>query len=281
MEMKPSHSGHLPINGLNLYHEVYGELGRSTVPPLLLIPGAFMATDSMTSWVSAFAETRTMIIFDQQGHGRTPDTSRKMSYEQFGDDAAELLRALKVERADVMGYSQGGGVALQLALRHPTRVDKLVSMSATYRQDGWYPSVLKGMKTLSAKDFAGTPVEKAFMEHTPDARAYETYLEKMKVLNIDDQNISDEQMRSISAKTMVIVGDADGVRPEHAMAMFELRGGGDEEAAATGMLQKVPAARLVILPATSHIGISGETAVLVPMVTAFLDDVPPATPDLF
>jgi pimeloyl-ACP methyl ester carboxylesterase len=279
--MEPSRTGHLPINGLSLYHEVYGELGGSKTAPLLLIPGGFMATDSMRSWVSAFAGRRTVIVFDQQGHGRTPDTPRQMSYEQFGDDAAELLRALKVERADVMGYSQGGGVALQLALRHPTRVDKLVSMSATYRQDGWYPSVLKGMKTLSAKDFAGTPVEKAFMEHTPDARAYETYLEKMKVLNIDDQNISDEQMRSISAKTMVIVGDADGVRPEHAMAMFELRGGGDEEAAATGMLQKVPAARLVILPATSHIGISGETAVLVPMVTAFLDDVPPATPDLF
>ncbi|MGH3676046.1 MAG: alpha/beta fold hydrolase, partial [Mycobacterium sp.] len=103
----------------------------------------------------------------------------------------------------------------------------------------------------------------------------------MKVLNIDDQNISDAQMRSISAKTMVIVGDADGVKPEHALSMFKLRGGGDEEAAASGMLQKVPAARLVILPATSHIGISGESTVLVPMVSAFLDDAPPATPDLF
>ena len=281
MGMKPSHSGHLPINGLNLYHEVYGELGTSKAPPLLLIPGAFMASDSMPSWVSAFAGTRTVIIFDQQGHGRTPDTSREMSYEQFGDDAAALLRALNVERADVMGYSQGGGVALQLAIRHPALVNKLVSLSATYRQDGWYPSVVEGIKGLTAKEFAGTPVEKAFMEHTPDAKAYDTYLEKMKVLNAEDQNITDEQMRAISAKTMVIIGDADGVKPEHAIRMFELRGGGDEEAAATGTLQKVPAARLVILPATSHIGISGETAVLVPMVTAFLDDAPPATPDLF
>ena len=88
-------------------------------------------------------------------------------------------------------------------------------------------------------------------------------------------------MRSISAKTMVIVGDADGVKPEHALAMFKLRGGGDEEAAATGVLQKVPAARLVVLPAMSHVGLSGESAVLVPMVNAFLDDVPPTTPELF
>ena len=281
MGTKPSRSGHLPINGLRLYHEVYGELGKSKVSPLLLIPGAFMATDSMTSWVSAFADERTVIVFDQHGHGRTPDALRKISYEQFADDAAALLRALNVERADVMGYSQGGGVALQLALRHPTLVNKLVSLSATYRQDGWYRSVLRGIEGLSAKAFAGTPVEKAFKEHTPDAEAFDAYLEKMKVLNVDDQNISDAQMRSISAKTMVVVGDADGVKPEHALAMFELRGGGDEEAAASGMLQKVPAARLVILPATSHIGISGETAVLVPMVSAFLDDVPPATPDLF
>ena len=103
----------------------------------------------------------------------------------------------------------------------------------------------------------------------------------MKVLNVDDQNISDAQLRAISAKTMVIVGDADGVKPEHALAMFELRGGGDEEAAASGMMQNVPAARLVILPATWHIGVSGESAVLVPMVSAFLDDVTPTTPDRF
>ena len=134
---------------------------------------------------------------------------------------------------------------------------------------------------MRAEAFAGTPVETAFYEHTPDAAAFDAYLEKMKVLNINDQNISDEQLRSISAKTMVIVGDADGVKPEHALAMFKLRGGGDEEAAASGVLQHAPAARLVILPATSHVGISGESAVLVPMVSAFLDDVPPTTPDLF
>jgi len=119
------------------------------------------------------------------------------------------------------------------------------------------------------------------MEHTPDAKAYDAYLEKMKALNAEDQNISDEQMRSISAKTMVIVGDADGVTLEHALAMFKLRGGGDEDAATSGVLQDVPEARLVILPAMSHVGISGETAVLVPMVSAFLDDLPPATPELF
>lgn len=280
MGLEPSRSGYLPINGLNLHYEVYGELATARTP-LLLIPGAFMAADSMSEWVSAFAQQRTVIIFDQQGHGRTPDAAREMSYEQFGDDAAELLRALGVERADVMGYSQGGGVALQLAIRHPSLVGKLVSMSATFRKDGWYPSVFDAIGGLGAKDFAGTPVETAFKAHTPDADAYAAYLEKMKVLNVDDQQISDEQMRSISAKTMVIVGDADGVTLEHAVEMFKLRGGGDEGAAASGVLQGAPAARLVVLPGMSHVGMSGESDVLVPMVTAFLDDTPPKAPDLF
>ena len=280
MGTKPSRSGYLPINGLDLYFEVYGELGTSK-PPLLLIPGAFMATDSMKAWADTFARERAVIVFDQQGHGRTPDTSRQMSYEQFADDAAALLRALEVERANVMGYSQGGGVALQLAIRHESLVSKLVSMAATFRKDGWYGSVFDAIGGLSAEAFAGTSVEKAFKEHTPNATAFDAYLEKMKNLNINDQDISDEEMRSITAKTMVIVGDADGVKLEHALAMFKLRGGGDEEAAASGMLQDVPAARLVVLPAMSHIGLSGESQFLVPIVSAFLDDVPPMTPELF
>ena len=281
MATTPSRSGHLPINGLSLYYEVHGDPGPARGTPLLLMAGSFMATGSMKSWVSAFVGERPVIVFDQQGHGRTPDTSREMSYEQFADDAAALLRALRVERADVLGYSQGGAVGLQLALRHPSLVGKLVVLSAAYRKDGWYPSALAPIEGLSAQAFAGTPVEKAFKDHTPDAAAFEAYVEKMKALGINDHDMSDEQVASLSAQTMVILGDADGVRPEHALAMFKLRGGGDEEAAATGMLPAVPAARLVILPATSHVGIAAQSALLAPMVSAFLDDVPPATPALF
>src|SRR6185503_5256528 len=114
--------------------------------------------------------------------------------EQFGDDAAALLRALKVERADVMGYSQGGGVALQFAVRHPTLVNKLVTLSATYRKDGWYPAVPKAIEGLGVKMFVGSPVEGAFKKHTPDPTAFEAYVEKMKVLNANDQNITAAQM---------------------------------------------------------------------------------------
>jgi pimeloyl-ACP methyl ester carboxylesterase len=279
--MKPPRSGHLPINGLRLYFEAHGDLGGSETVPLLLIPGSFMSTDSMEQWVAAFVGKRPAIVFDQQGHGRTADTPRTMSYEQFGDDAAALLHALEIERADVMGYSQGGGVALQLALRHPRLVSKLVILSATYRRDGWYPSALQALEGLSGDLFADTPIGEAFRQHTADPDAFDAYIGKVKVLGIEDQNISDEQMRSIPAGTMVIVGDADGVKPEHALAMFKLRGGGDEEAAATGTISQVPRARLVILPATSHISISGAVEVLEPMITAFLDDTPPANPSLW
>jgi pimeloyl-ACP methyl ester carboxylesterase len=279
--MEPSHSGHLPINGLRLYYEVHGELGASEAVPVLLIPGAFLSTDSMKQWVAAFVARRPVIVFDQQGHGRTADISRAMSYEQFGDDAAALLHALEVERADVMGYSQGGGVALQLELRHPQLVSKLVTLSSTVRQDGWYPSVLQGLEGMSADSLVDTPVGEAFRQHTADPHAFDAYIEKMRVLNFEDQNVSDAQVRSIQAKTMVIVGDADGVTLEHAVAMFKLRGGGDEEAAATGAISEVPQARLVVLPATSHIAMPAAVQVLEPMITDFLDDALPANPSLW
>lgn len=100
MNTPPSRSGHLPLNGLNLYHEVHGEPGGDATP-LLLIPGAFIGTESMSAWVSAFAATRSVIVFDQQGHGRTPDTARPISDENFADDAAALLRTSSVQHAHV------------------------------------------------------------------------------------------------------------------------------------------------------------------------------------
>src|SRR5690242_2079928 len=109
-------SGYADINGLRLHYETHGDVAAAGAVPLLLIPGGFLSTESTGQWVAAFTPRRPVIVFDQQGHGRTADTSRPMSYEQFGDDAAALLRVLGVERADVMGYSQGGGVALQLAV---------------------------------------------------------------------------------------------------------------------------------------------------------------------
>jgi pimeloyl-ACP methyl ester carboxylesterase len=180
-----------------------------------------------------------------------------------------------------LGYSQGGGVALQLALRHPHLVSKLVVVSATYRRDGWYPEVLHALSTMTADDVVETPIGEAFRGHTPDPEAFVAYVDKVRVLNHEDQHISDDAMRGITATTMVIVGDADGVRPQHAVDMFMLRGGGDPVAAATGEIAAVPPARLVILPATSHLSIGHADAVLAPMIGDFLDDVPPPNPTLF
>ena len=201
MVPSPSRSGHLPINGLKLYYEVYGELGKSETAPLLLIPGAFLSTDSMKPWVAAFAAKRPVIVFDQQGHGRTADTSRTMSYEQFGDDAAALLRALKVERADVMGYSQGGGVALQLALRHPHARQQARHPVGHLSPGRLVPVGVQGDRGLSSAEvFADTPVEASVQEAHADPKAFEAYIEKMRVLNIKDQNITDAQMRAIQPR---------------------------------------------------------------------------------
>jgi len=178
---------------LKLYYEVYGDLGKSRTAPLLLIPRGFPIHRLDAAFggglrCEAFGDClRSTGARSNRGHV-AEDVLRAVRRRRRG-----IAGALKVEHADVMGYSQGGGAALQLALHHPTLVNKLVVLSATYREDGWYPARSKALEGLNAKALAGSPFEGAFKKHTPDPRAFEAYVEKMKVLNINYPNIADAQ----------------------------------------------------------------------------------------
>jgi len=123
------------VNGLNIYYEMYG-----TGQPLVLLHGAYMTIDAMGEVVPALAETRQVIAVELQGHGRTADVDRPLSYEQMADDVAALIEHLVIEKADVFGYSMGGSVALQVAIRHPEVVRKLVVASASTRATACTPS---------------------------------------------------------------------------------------------------------------------------------------------
>lgn len=273
-------SGYAEVDGLRIYYQVHGDLGTGKTP-LLVLHGSFMSGDAMKPFIDRFAPSRPVIAIDQRGHGRTGDFEGPLTYEKFADDAAGVLAALNVPTADVLGYSMGCTAAIIMAVRHPERVGKLVAVSGTYRRDGWYPEVLKAFEKFSPEMFAGTPLEAEYKRLSPTPDAFPRLVEKVIAQEALPLAVPEDQIRAIKGRTMIVLGDADGVMPEHALKMFLLRGGGNVEAATKGFMTEAPRARLAILPGTSHIGIMAQTELIASMVVPFLDDKPEPMPPGF
>jgi pimeloyl-ACP methyl ester carboxylesterase len=257
----PSTGDYAEVNGLRMYYEVHG-----TGQPLVVLHGAFMTIGAMGAFVPELAEARQVVAVESQGHGHTADVDRPFSYEQMADDVAALLRHLGIEQADVFGYSMGGGAALQLAMRHPALVRKLVVASASSTSDGVYPEVWSGIEQITPELFAGTPWKEEYDRVAPNPDAFPTLVEKMKQLDGQPFAWPPDEIRAISAPTMVVIGDSDGTTPEHAVELFRLQGGG-----VFGDLAGLPSARLAILPGTTHVGLIDRADWLVPMIAEFLD----------
>jgi pimeloyl-ACP methyl ester carboxylesterase len=253
------------VNGLKMYYEVRGPQ-RGT--PIVFLHGAFSNIESdFGKILPTIAKTRQVIAIEQQGHGRTADIDRPLTYEQMADDVAELLRQLRITKADFVGYSMGGGVAMYVAVRHPELVRKLVfAGGASYDTDGFYPELLEGEKKMTPDAFVGTPWLKTYMRIAPNKGDWPKLVEKIKVLDLNWRGLSDDQLRSIKVPTMLIVGDADVVRPEHVVKMFRLLGGG-----APGDLVGLPRSRLAVLPGTTHVTLITRTNWLLSMIPEFLD----------
>ncbi|HLY32696.1 MAG TPA: alpha/beta hydrolase [Ktedonobacterales bacterium] len=260
------------INGLNLYYETLGEKQEGE-PPLAVLPGAYMTIEAMGELVPQLAESRQVIAVELQGHGHTADIERPIRYETLADDIAALLSHLGIERTDLFGYSLGGGVALQTAIRHPDRVRKAVLVSASCKHDGLYPDVIAAMNAVSVETFAGTPIHDAYLKTSPRPEAWPTVVAKVKGLVTADYDWS-EQVAALTTPILIVVGDGDSVRLTHVVEFFGLLGGGK----ADGDLSGLPASQLAILPATTHVGwappfhgITTRTHLLTPMITEFLD----------
>jgi pimeloyl-ACP methyl ester carboxylesterase len=236
-------TGYAPVNGLQMYYEIHG-----AGAPLVLLHGAFGAIDLWGPILTTLAETHQVIAVEFQGHGHTADIiERPLGYEQLADDVAALTAHLGIAQADVVGYSMGGTTGLQLAIRHPELVRKLVAVSPNYRSDGYYPELLAGLQMLSPEIFTGTPEEAAYLRHAPNPENFPVLVEKQKVLP-QEFAFPDEDVATIAAPTLIVIGDSDVVRPEHAVALFRLLGGG-VPADLTGSL---PNSQLAILPGTTH-----------------------------
>lgn len=273
-------AGDVDVNGTRIHYQLFGDLS-SPETPLLVLHGAFMSGDAMRPLIDPFAATRPVIAIDARGHGRSGGVDSNLSYDLMADDAAAVLAKLGVARADVLGYSMGGSTAIRMALRHPERIDKQVIISATYRLDGWYPEVLAGIEQLTPELFAGSPMEAEYKKISPTPESFPNLVAAIKGLDALSYAWPDDQVRAIKGKTMVIIGDADGVTLDHAIKLFKLRGGADIAAATQGFMTEAPKARLAILPAASHIGIMGDAPVIAAMATAFLNDAKPAMPPGF
>ena len=256
----PTTTGFAPVNGLEMYYEIHGE-GR----PTLLLHGSFMTIEGMASLMAGMAETRQVIAVELQAHGHTADIDRPLSHEQLADDCAVLLRHLGVAAADVIGYSLGGHVALQLAVRHPDLVRRLVPISATIRSAGWYPEVIAGIASITPALFAGSPFETAYLAVAPRPADFPRLVGKIVALNGEPYDWS-ESVAAITIPTLTVIGDADGIRPEHAVEMLRLLGGG-----VFGDYAGIPRAQLAIFPGTTHIGMLQRTDLLLAIILPFFD----------
>ena len=264
--MNSTKGDYAEVNGLRMYYEVHGE-GR----PLILLHGAYMTVDAMGSILPGLAESRRVIVPEMQGHGRTADIDLPITYEHMADDVAALLGHLGIEEADVFGFSMGGGVALQLAIRHPGLLRRLVVASASYTSEGMQPELHEIIPTITPEMFAGSPMEAAYQELAPNPEDFPTLVEKLKRLDMTPFAWPAEDVRGIEAPTLIVVGDADVIRLEHAVEMFRLLGGG-----AMGDLSGFSGHQLVVLPGTAHFippgsGVMDRAEWLLAMVLPFLD----------
>lgn len=262
------------VNGLDLYYELHGS-GQ----PLVVLPGSFWTIEAMGEVVPQLATTRQVIAVELQGHGHTADIDRPLSYESMADDIAALIVSLGLERADLFGYSLGGGVALQTAIRHPGVVRKLAVASTPFKRDGWYPEDLAAMSAISAEAFAGTPIHGAYLQTSPVPEAWPTVVAKVRQLVTSNYDWT-AGVAALKIPTLILVGDADGLRLAHLMEFFGLLGGGQGD----GDLSGLPRSSLAVLPATTHVGwappyhgIMTRTHLLLPILTEFLDAPMPAS----
>jgi pimeloyl-ACP methyl ester carboxylesterase len=263
-------AGYAPVNGLKMYYEIHGK-----GDPIVLLHGSFMTiTNNWAGMIPRLSPSRQVIAVEMQGHGRTADISREFSYESLADDIAALLDYLKIKQADVLGYSMGGGVALQVAIRHPEKVRKVVSISAVFRHDGWVREAVEMFPRMDPGMFKGSPMETEYKKLSPTPDKFETFVRRAIQMDIKPYDFGAGQLKATKAPILFIHGDADGVRLDHIAEMFRLKG--DE---IFGDMRPRSESRLAILPDTTHVTLMNKLDLIVPMVNDFLDAPPrPASP---
>lgn len=253
------------INGMQMYYEVSG--GGE---PMIVLHGSFMNIPSMGEIVGRLAETHRVYALELQGHGRTTDIDRPITYSNLAGDVAAFMEAVGIEKADVFGYSMGAITGLRLAIDHPEKVDQLVFASGAYDFQGWQPAFRELIPQWTVEMFAATPLAEEYKALAPDPEGFPALAEKLIALE-NAPMAWGEEVAALDTPVLIIAGDADGSTLEHNVEMFRLLGGG----VMGDMGKPLPESRLAVMPATSHTAIITQPDLLLAFIEPFLNDETP------
>ncbi|SFW68908.1 alpha/beta fold hydrolase [Chitinophaga sancti] len=260
-QIKPTSRGYAPANGIQVYYEVYGE-GK----PVILLHGAYYTIEM--NWgelIPELAKTRKVIALELQGHGHTPYSDRKLSRSTLASDVEKVMDYLKIDSADVVGYSFGGQIAYQFALQSPQRLKNLVIISAVYKSEGWLPEVNAVFKKMKPELFANSPLQTAYDAVAPDKTKWNKFLEQMIASAGEPFDLGDDNIAKITAPVLIISGDNDGMDKIELAKTYKLLGGG-----VSADMQAMPKARLAVIPNQSHVSLMRQTKIIFSYVDDFL-----------
>lgn len=261
----PAATGLLDVNGIKLWHEIYGD-GE----PLVLLHGGLMTIPEMMTIAAPLAKHRKVIALELQGHGRSPDTARPITFETLGNDVAAVIDKLGFRQADVAGLSLGGAVALRTAIQHPSKVRRLIVISSGYARRGWYPEAREGMASVGAA-LADTMKEMPtakFSRDWPEPERFPQLLDKLGKLLGQDYDWSAE-IKQLPMPVMLVFADHDSLSQAHIAEFFALLGGGITEPGWQNT--RFTRARLAVIPGYSHYNFISSPEIA-PAIDKFLAD---------
>jgi pimeloyl-ACP methyl ester carboxylesterase len=249
-------SGYAPVNGVQVYYELHGSAKSPQSAPLVLLHGGGDTIGtSFHSIVPELAKNRRVVAFEREGYGRTEDVRKiPFSFEQAADDTAALLRHLNMPQADIFGFSNGGTIALQVAIRHPEVARRLVVASALFSRGGADPAFWRAFESATL-DSMPKALRDTYLRVAPKPENLQLMFDKAVEMMKNFRDIPTEVIRKIETPTLVVCGDSDVVRPEHAVELFRF----------------LPRAQLAILPGSDHMNVTNRVSWLAPMIDAFLD----------
>jgi pimeloyl-ACP methyl ester carboxylesterase len=251
------------VNGISLYYEVHG-----TGKPLIMLHGGFGSFEMFSAISPTLAQSHQVIGVDLYGHGHTALTDRPLRFEHLADDIAGLIEHLGFEKVDLLGFSLGGAVALQTAIRYPERVNKLVLISTPFKRAGWHSEHQEGMAAIAPEFFLNTPIYEDYLRVAPKPEDFPRLASNMREALTVDYDWT-EQVSALKPPTLLIACDADGIPPSHVAAFFALLGGGLQDAGWNG--EHVIPSQLAILPGATHYNIHFQADLLLPVLAPFLD----------